>query len=175
MAKKQEQPEGLQYLKQAIRVKEPGRLYFFYGEEVFLLQHYLNQLRKVIVDELTESFNYHKLNTETFEPILMEEKDILKVLEQGSKFKKWIDEISKYALDEAVNNNKKWKGFKVVEGRVVRRYKDEEAVKIRLLNLSAMEKVVGKNRLSEILGDLIVKPKGKPTLVKEDDKRGKML
>ena len=67
MAKKQEQPEGLQYLKQAIRVKEPGRLYFFYGEEVFLLQHYLNQLRKVIVDELTESFNYHKLNTETFD------------------------------------------------------------------------------------------------------------
>ena len=134
--------------------------------------------------------NIELLNTETFEPILMEEKDILKVLEQGSKFKKWIDEISKYALDEAVNNNKKWKGFKVVEGRVVRRYKDEEAVKIRLLeagyeesnlynksllNLSAMEKVVGKNRLSEILGDLIVKPKGKPTLVKEDDKRCKML
>ena len=67
MAKKQEQPDGLQSLKQAIRTKDPGRLYFFYGEEVFLLHHYLQQLQKVIIDELTESFNYHKLTSETFD------------------------------------------------------------------------------------------------------------
>lgn len=67
MAKKQEQPDSLQSLKQAIRAKDPGRLYFFYGEEVFLLNHYLQQLRKVIIDELTESFNYHKLTSETFD------------------------------------------------------------------------------------------------------------
>lgn len=67
MAKKQEQPDMLQSLKQAIRGKEPGRLYFFYGEEVFLLHHYLEQLRKIIIDELTESFNYHKLTSETFD------------------------------------------------------------------------------------------------------------
>lgn len=67
MAKKQEQPDSLQILKQAIRTKDPGRLYFFYGEEVFLLHHYLQQLRKMIVDELTESFNYHKLTSETFD------------------------------------------------------------------------------------------------------------
>lgn len=133
--------------------------------------------------------NIEMLELETFEPMLMEEPEILKVLEQGSKFKKWIDEINQYALEQAVNNNKKWQGFKVVEGRVVRKYKDEEAVKTKLLeagyeenklynksllNLSAMEKVVGKNRLSEILGDLIVKPKGKPTLVKEEDKRASL-
>ncbi|MBR2421724.1 MAG: DNA polymerase III subunit delta [Oscillospiraceae bacterium] len=67
MAKKQDKPEALQELKQAIRAKEPGRLYFFYGEEVFLLNHYLQQLRKVIIDDLTESFNYHKLTSETFD------------------------------------------------------------------------------------------------------------
>lgn len=67
MAKKQEQPDNLQLLKQAIRAKDPGRLYFFYGEEIFLLHHYLEQLRKVIIDELTESFNYHKLTAETFD------------------------------------------------------------------------------------------------------------
>ena len=67
MAKKQEQPDTLQSLKQAIRAKDPGRLYFFYGEELFLLHHYLEQLRKVIIDELTESFNYHKLTSETFD------------------------------------------------------------------------------------------------------------
>ena len=67
MAKKQEQPDTLQSLKQAIRAKDPGRLYFFYGEELFLLHHYLEQLRKVIIDELTESFNFHKLTSETFD------------------------------------------------------------------------------------------------------------
>ena len=67
MAKKQEQPDALQSLKQAIRAKNPGRLYFFYGEEVFLLHHYLEQLRKSIIDELTESFNFHKLTAETFD------------------------------------------------------------------------------------------------------------
>ena len=67
MAKKSEQPDALQSLKQAIRSKNPGRLYFFYGEETFLLHYYLQQLRKSIIDELTESFNFHKLTGETFE------------------------------------------------------------------------------------------------------------
>ena len=67
MAYKQTQDYGLQELKLALRDKNPGRLYFFYGEEVFLLHHYLDQLKRKTVDELTESFNYHKLNSETFD------------------------------------------------------------------------------------------------------------
>ena len=67
MAKKEMEPNGLQELKTAIRAKDPARLYFFHGEEVFLLHHYLEQLKKVILDELTESFNFHKLNSENFD------------------------------------------------------------------------------------------------------------
>ena len=67
MAYKQTQDNGLQELKLALRDKNPGRLFFFYGEEVFLLHHYLDQLKRKTVDELTESFNYHKLNSETFD------------------------------------------------------------------------------------------------------------
>ena len=67
MAQKSEQENGLQELKMAIRDRDPGRLYIFHGEEVFLLHHYLEQLRKKTVDELTESFNFHKLNSETFD------------------------------------------------------------------------------------------------------------
>lgn len=66
MAKKPE-VDTLQELKNAIRAKELGRLYFFHGEEVFLLQHYLGQMKKLLIDELTESFNYHRLNNETFD------------------------------------------------------------------------------------------------------------
>lgn len=67
MAKHTEEKSEFQMLKAAIREKNPQRLYFFHGEETFLLQHYLEQLKKILIDELTESFNYHKLTNETFD------------------------------------------------------------------------------------------------------------
>ncbi len=67
MARKQTQPNGLQELKSALKRKEPGRLYIFHGEEIFLLNHYLSQMRKQLLDPLTESFNFHRLNNETFD------------------------------------------------------------------------------------------------------------
>lgn len=66
MARKQNEENGLQELKNAIRAKEPERLYIFHGEEKFLLHHYFNQLKNLLLDDLTESFNYHKFNSETF-------------------------------------------------------------------------------------------------------------
>ena len=68
MAKKyDEKPNGFQLLKQQIKNKDLGRLYFFHGEESFLQNHYLGQLRKQLLDELTESFNYHRFTNETFD------------------------------------------------------------------------------------------------------------
>ena len=67
MAKKQVSGNQLQELKAHIKSKTPGRLYFFHGEETFLLNHYLTQLRKVLLDPLTESFNYHRWTNETFD------------------------------------------------------------------------------------------------------------
>ncbi len=66
MAKKTDSNSSLQQLKTDLRGKTLQRLYFFYGEEVFLLQHYLGQIKRVLIDELTESFNYHRLTSETF-------------------------------------------------------------------------------------------------------------
>ena len=67
MAKKQPAGSGFQLLKQALKNKDLGRLYMFHGEETFLLHHYLEQMKKQLLDELTESFNYHRLNNETFD------------------------------------------------------------------------------------------------------------
>jgi len=66
MAKKVD-ASALQELKTALKAKTLGRLYVFYGEETFLLRHYLEQIRKILVDELTESFNYTRLNNENFD------------------------------------------------------------------------------------------------------------
>jgi len=80
-----------------------------------------------------------------------------------------------------------WRGFKVVEGRSVRKYKDEEKVaelakengykdifRQSLISLTEMEKLMGKEKFKEILGEQIIKPRGKPTLVPVSDKRKAM-
>ena len=67
MAKKQPSNNGFGELKTALKEKRLGRLYFFHGEETFLLHHYLEQIKKQLLDPLTESFNYHRLNQETFD------------------------------------------------------------------------------------------------------------
>lgn len=58
--------DNLKRLKAAISSGSPEKLYVFYGEEVFLVRHYLQRLQKVVLDELTQSFNYHRFNNETF-------------------------------------------------------------------------------------------------------------
>ena len=67
MAKKAAPGGNLQELKMALKNKDLGRLYIFHGEEVFLLHHYLEQMKKQMLDPLTESFNFHRLNNETFD------------------------------------------------------------------------------------------------------------
>ena len=67
MAKPTKDNSALQQLKAELRGKEVGNLYVFHGEEVFLLHHYLEQIRKLLLDELTESFNHHRLNSENFD------------------------------------------------------------------------------------------------------------
>ena len=67
MAKKQPLSTGFSELKTALKQKTPDRLYFFHGEETFLLHHYLEQMKKLLLDPLTESFNFHRLNSESFE------------------------------------------------------------------------------------------------------------
>ncbi len=66
MAKKQENL-SFQALKNSIREKNINSLYVFYGEEVFLLGYYLEQIKKLLIEELTESFNFHRFNGETFD------------------------------------------------------------------------------------------------------------
>ena len=64
---KEVKADALQKLKNDLCTGQIGTLYFFHGEETFLLHHYLQQLKKQVVEELTESFNYHRFNSESFD------------------------------------------------------------------------------------------------------------
>lgn len=120
-------------------------------------------------------------------PPLLTDSEIEEVLSKLSDLTKWANEIIAYATDAAVNHGKEWHGFKVVEGRSVRKYKDEDAVaevakangykdifRQSLITLTEMERLMGKAKFEKILGDLIYKPPGKPTLVPLSDKRPAM-
>ena len=83
-----------------------------------------------------------------------------------------------------MNHGKEWRGFKVVESKTNRKYTDEEAVaraaedagyrdiyKKSLISITEMERLMGKTTFHEVLGGLVAKPQGKPTLVPTSDKR----
>lgn len=100
MAKKQPTENNLQVLKTSLKNKELGRLYFFYGEETFLLNHYLSQVKKQLLDSLTESFNYHRFNAETFD--LAAFADAVENLPMMAEYTLvQVDEIDLFKLNEA--------------------------------------------------------------------------
>lgn len=103
MAKKQEKSDSLQELKLALRNKELDRLYFFHGEEVFLLHHYLGQIKKQLLDPLTESFNFHRLNNETFD--IQTFADAVENLPMMAEFTMVeVDDIDLFKMNEADRN-----------------------------------------------------------------------
>jgi hypothetical protein len=117
-------------------------------------------------------------------PPLLTDAEVETLLPRLPGMVKWANDLQAYALDAAVNHGKQWNGFKVVEGRSIRKYADEEAVaeaamangykdiyRKSLINLTEMEGLMGKKRFQEVLGAYIIKPHGKPTLVPVSDKR----
>ncbi len=100
MAKKNDVPGNLQALKSALREKKPQRLYFFHGEESFLMHHYLQQLKKLLTQELTESFNFHKLTGENFDiRSFADAVENLPMMAESTLV--WVDEIDIFKLAEA--------------------------------------------------------------------------
>lgn len=118
-------------------------------------------------------------------PELLTDEEIGDILKQAEELEKWVADISGYALEQALAG-KQYTGWKLVEGRSIRKYADEIKVadtlraagyddamlyERKLNGITNMEKLVGKKKLTELLGDLLVKPAGKPVLVPESDKR----
>lgn len=126
-----------------------------------------------------------KLTRFEFKPApLLTDSEIEEILRHLDDLTNWANDIKGYALEAAISHGKEWQGFKLVEGRSLRKYASEEAVaqaavaagypviyRQSLIPLTEMETLMGKARFQEILGGLIEKPPGKPTLVPIADKR----
>lgn len=118
-------------------------------------------------------------------PPKLSDAEIEVILSKVDGLVSWASDIKEYALQKALSG-KEWHGFKLVEGRSVRKYTDETSVakavadagydpyEKKLLGITAMQKMLGKNRFEELLTAYIEKPQGKPTLVPDSDKRPAM-
>lgn len=117
---------------------------------------------------------------------LLSNDDISHFLKESTGVIDWIKDLEDEAL-KAILAGEEIDGYKAVEGRSIRKFSDESKALSTLiecgydesvlyerkaLSLSKLEKLVGKKEFNELLQDEIIKPKGKPTLVTVDDKRG---
>ena len=111
--------------------------------------------------------------------------ELAKCLDRLDAINAWTKAVNDYALAQALDGLA-IPGYKIVEGRAVRKYTDEREVakaavaagyeealiyERKLLTLSAMEKLMGKKSFAEVCGAYVEKPQGKPTLAPESDPR----
>lgn len=119
------------------------------------------------------------------DPKLINDKELFKVYQEADSITKWLSAVKAVVLKEALDG-KKWPGYKLVEGRSNRVFKDEAKVvealeenlfeadqftNSKLKGLGDLEKLLGKKGFETILGKHIHKPPGAPTLVADTDNR----
>ena len=118
-------------------------------------------------------------------PATLDDIEIAAILANVDEMISWGNDIKEYALQQA-QSGVHFDGWKIVEGRSNRKFTDEAAVaskvkdagynpyEKKLLGITAMSTMLGKKKFEELLGELVYKPPGKPTLVPESDKRPAM-
>jgi len=90
----------LHTLKAQLREKNLERLYIFHGEETFLLHHYLTQIKKLLLDELTEAFNFTRLNNENFDMrAFLDAVEAMPMMAEATLVQ--VDEVDLFKLPEA--------------------------------------------------------------------------
>lgn len=120
------------------------------------------------------------------DPKLLEDHEILEIYVKEKRFADWLNGINAYVLAKALQG-KKWKGYKVIEGRRSRVWTDKEKVIEKLQDeaytdddifkaqtlrgIGDIEKLIGKKDFEGVMGDLVKRNPGKPTIALESDKR----
>lgn len=110
---------------------------------------------------------------------------IADALTMGAALKDWVNAVEEYVLKHALKG-RVFPGWKVVTGRSMRVYTDEEKVAAatlaaglkeediynkKIVGIGKMEELLGKIKFQEVLGDLVHKPPGAPTLKEDADSR----
>lgn len=140
-------------------------------------------------EECRARYDYNlQLFDEGPDPLLITPDEAAAVLAKAKDMRVWLDDLEDLVYS-ALMKGEKVNGYKIVEGCSNRAFADESKVvkamkkagykeallyEKKLITLTQMEKDFGKKEVAEILKDLIIKPKGKPKLAPESDKRPEM-
>lgn len=125
------------------------------------------------------------LSAPTFkQPGLVSLDELTEILPTLNRISSWIESVFAFISSEAINHGVPIRGYKVVEGRSKRVFTDTKAVvetatqngytdlyKQQLISLTEFEKLMGKKKFAELLGEYVAKPPGKLALVPESDPR----
>lgn len=115
----------------------------------------------------------------------MTSSDVVKVLTHGTTLMSWVKKVID---DQRIKmlNGARVKGFKLVAGRSLRKFTNENDVvdillgegvefenmyKVELRGITDLEGFFGKKRFQEVLGDVVIRTEGAPNIVPEDDDR----
>lgn len=116
---------------------------------------------------------------------LLTDAEIGSLLTRAESLVSWYNDMKEYALNTCLAGGV-IPGWKAVEGRSTRAWTDQDAALAALQTagvedaiiydrvpktLAQLEKVIGKTRFEELVGGMVMKPPGKPTLAAESDKR----
>lgn len=118
------------------------------------------------------------------QPGLIPISELAEILPTLNRISSWIEAVFAFVSSEAINHGVPIPGYKVVEGRSKRVFTDTKAVvdtavqngytdlyKQSLITLTEFEKMMGKKKFNELLGEYVAKPPGKLALVPESDPR----
>lgn len=125
------------------------------------------------------------LSAPTFkQPGLVSLDELTEILPTLNRISSWIESVFAFISSEAINHGVPIKGYKIVEGRSKRVFTNTKAVveaatqngytdlyKQQLISLTEFEKMMGKKKFAELLGEYVAKPPGKLALVPESDPR----
>lgn len=94
------QDSGYDKLKADIKAKAPGNCYILHGEEAYLRNYELGRLKKLILDDLTSEFNFHRFTQENFSmEALLDSVESYPMMAEKSLVQ--VDEIDLFSLSEA--------------------------------------------------------------------------
>ena len=169
----------------AFNVLKPAADMAYQGTGTFKCGDYCRFCKAKTICRARAEYNLKLAQYDFKMPETLEDIEIESLLGRLDMFIKWAEDVKEYALEQAVHG-KKWNGYKLVEGKSNRKYTDETAVaemvstagydpyEKKVLGITAMTKLLGKKKFEELLGGLIEKPQGKPTLVSDSDARPEM-
>ena len=118
------------------------------------------------------------------QPGLIPVSELAEILPTLNRISSWIESVFAFVSSEAITHAVPIPGYKVVEGRSKRVFTDIKAVvdtavangytdlyKQQLITLTEFEKMMGKKKFHELLGEFVAKPPGKLALVPDSDPR----